>query len=113
MLIYESAIWSLFPRKQGAYDPFVSAPPPLPYKYPVLWKASSGLVGAFISVRKGNRKRTVIAIFLQEYVGLGQGGDMFKIFIMTMEWVSSVYLKGFTHSLLCVVFAASQKQAKY
>ena len=51
------------------------------------------MVGAFISVRKGNRKRTVVAVFLQESVGLGQGGGMFKIFIMTMEWVSSVYLK--------------------
>lgn len=111
MLIYESVIWSIFPRKQVAYGPFLSAP--ALYKYPVLWKASSGLVGAFISVRKGNRKRTVVAVFLQEYVGLGQGGDTCKVFIMTMEWVSSVYLKGFTHSFLCVVFATSQKQAKY
>lgn len=101
-------------QETSCLRPLPKCPPP-PYKYPVLWKASSGLVGAgaCISVRKGNGKRTVIAIFLQEYVGLGQGGDMFKIFIMTMEWVSSVYLKGFTHSLLCVVFAASQKQAKY
>lgn len=75
----------------------LTAPSPGPaLQVPHSLEASAGLVAASISVRKGNRKRTVAAGFLWDYVSFGPRGVVFRIFMMTVEWGPP------SHSQLCI-----------